>query len=285
MLKTKKQKGFTLVELAIVLVIIGLLIGGILKGQQLMENASITATVAQVKGIEAAVTSFRDSYGELPGDLSEADSKISGCEGSNICIPTAAATARFTPGDGIIGSDAWNMLTYQPGANENEGTNVPTDPAGYETILFWYSIEKAGLITAVKEGALKNNPQAFGNSVPAAKIAGGFWVGYSDGANGQTPAGTDYTLLGTILTLVGEPAADIDNGTTADTGPVTATVAGALDRKLDDGLPDSGSVQAYGFIETVASPPDGCTTTGSGSELYNESNEKLDCGIHITIQQ
>ncbi|MCK5555335.1 MAG: prepilin-type N-terminal cleavage/methylation domain-containing protein, partial [Alphaproteobacteria bacterium] len=62
MKKIHRQKGFTLVELAIVLTIIGLLIGGILKGQQLMQNARVTATIAQIQAIESATTTFRDTY-------------------------------------------------------------------------------------------------------------------------------------------------------------------------------------------------------------------------------
>ena len=54
MKQMSNQKGFTLVELAIVMTIIGLLIGGVLKGQELMENARVTSTVAQVKGYEGA---------------------------------------------------------------------------------------------------------------------------------------------------------------------------------------------------------------------------------------
>ncbi len=297
MLELQKQKGFTLVELAIVLVIIGLLIGGILKGQQLMENASVTATVAQVKGIEAAVTSFKDSYGELPGDLSEANAKINNCA-ADLCIPNGPGDTRFAPGDGIIGNEDWDMIQFQPGSaliNVNDGVQTPAVDNGFETLLFWYSLEQAGLISAVKEGALTNSGHAFGNTVPATKIAGGFWVGYSDGANGGTPnaflgnaAGMyttqfNYTMLGSILTLVPEPGIDLEV-VLADSNPVIATVAAAIDRKLDDGLPSSGSVQAYG-MEGLG----GCTVlmpVGAPTmELYNESNERLDCGVHLTIQQ
>jgi prepilin-type N-terminal cleavage/methylation domain-containing protein len=57
----RPQAGFTLVELAIVMIIIGLLIAGVLKGQALIANAQVTATVAQVKAIEAATSTFKGS--------------------------------------------------------------------------------------------------------------------------------------------------------------------------------------------------------------------------------
>ncbi|MCB9991587.1 MAG: prepilin-type N-terminal cleavage/methylation domain-containing protein [Rhodospirillales bacterium] len=63
----KRQAGFTLVELAVVMIIIGLLIGGVLKGQELIANAQITGTASAVKSIDAATTTFRDTYAALPG--------------------------------------------------------------------------------------------------------------------------------------------------------------------------------------------------------------------------
>ncbi|RLA92930.1 MAG: prepilin-type cleavage/methylation domain-containing protein, partial [Deltaproteobacteria bacterium] len=62
------QKGFTLVEIAIVLVIIGLILGGILKGQSMIQNAKIKRVKSDIDGIVAAVFSYQDKYGYLPGD-------------------------------------------------------------------------------------------------------------------------------------------------------------------------------------------------------------------------
>ena len=66
--KQGKNKGFTLIELSIVLVIIGLIVGGVLVGQDLIKAAEIRATVSQVEGYNSAVNTFRLKYNGLPGD-------------------------------------------------------------------------------------------------------------------------------------------------------------------------------------------------------------------------
>ncbi len=72
----KKQKGFTLIEIAIVLLIIGLLLGGILKGQSMINSARVRAMANDLTGIEAAWISFQDRYRSLPGDYSRASTHI-----------------------------------------------------------------------------------------------------------------------------------------------------------------------------------------------------------------
>ena len=67
-IKTKNQQGFTLVEIAIVLVIIGLLLGGVLKGQEMIKSAKVKAQMQQIEGISAAFNTYQDKYGALPGD-------------------------------------------------------------------------------------------------------------------------------------------------------------------------------------------------------------------------
>lgn len=64
----KGQAGFTLVEIAIVLVIIGLLLGGVLKGQELIENGRVKKAIADMSAVEVAYTSYLDRFRQLPGD-------------------------------------------------------------------------------------------------------------------------------------------------------------------------------------------------------------------------
>ena len=68
-MKITKQSGFTLVEIAIVLVIIGLLLGGILKGQELINSARVRNLADQNTGIQAAYYGFIDRYRQVPGDF------------------------------------------------------------------------------------------------------------------------------------------------------------------------------------------------------------------------
>jgi len=72
----KKQQGFTLIEIAIVLLIIGLLLGGIMKGQSMINSARVRAIANDLTGIEAAWISFQDRYRGLPGDYARASTHI-----------------------------------------------------------------------------------------------------------------------------------------------------------------------------------------------------------------
>ena len=89
----KSQAGFTLVELAIVMIIIGLLIGGVLKGQELITNAQITATVAQVKSIDGATTTFKDMYNALPGDMLNPAGRLPNCAAAAVAACPATGMA------------------------------------------------------------------------------------------------------------------------------------------------------------------------------------------------
>jgi prepilin-type N-terminal cleavage/methylation domain-containing protein len=75
-MQISKQKGFTLVEIAIVLVIVGLLIGGVLKGQEMITNAKLKRIESDNAGIAAAMFSYQDRYLQLPGDDDGAEGRF-----------------------------------------------------------------------------------------------------------------------------------------------------------------------------------------------------------------
>ena len=78
MINKRRQSGFTLVEIAIVLVIIGLLIGGVLKGREMITNAKIKRIENDFAGVSAAIFAYQDRYGVLPGDDPSASTRFSG---------------------------------------------------------------------------------------------------------------------------------------------------------------------------------------------------------------
>jgi prepilin-type N-terminal cleavage/methylation domain-containing protein len=276
MRKIQQQKGFTLVELAIVITIIGLLIGGILKGQQLMQNARVLATISQVRAIETATTAFLDSYGGLPGDMSGANTKIPGWVNTTTAYTTST---NGTLGDGRIGDIAWDLTTAQ-------GSTAVANPAvvvGNETLFFWGQLGKAGLLGGVNYdgAALTASTAAIGLNAPTARLGGTFIVGHANGAVAQpvTGAPSHPLLSGTVLVLAPDIVTAL--GTTSGSQVTNANTAAQIDRKIDDGNPLTGEVQAFGFA--AASATSGCLNTTSPFS-YNESvvTAKV-CGLFFKV--
>lgn len=262
------QKGFTLVELAIVMTIIGLLIGGILKGQELMNNARLTATIAQVRSYEAATTTFRDKYDSMPGDMVNASTRIPGC--TTACDPLGTILTDAVPGDGIVGVETWSEAG-------GWATQTTTTAGGNETMLFWTHLLLSDLIAGVTDSHLNTGTPAVGETHPSAKIGGSFVAGWgSGGVPPGRPTPEDEAVVGptgSILVLTQGPATSL--GAAGGGQPLTPTRAAQIDRKMDDGRAIGGYVQAYGL---AASCFNGATQT------YAENVTSNDCGLIFRIQ-
>jgi prepilin-type N-terminal cleavage/methylation domain-containing protein len=120
MINRTNNRGFTLIEIAIVLVIIGLLLGGVLKGQELINNAKVKSYATDFRNIPIMLYGYQDKFKALPGD----DSQVV----THLPAATPATTpALATVGNGVI-NGAWDTATNSD-----------------ETCLFWQHVRLAGL--------------------------------------------------------------------------------------------------------------------------------------------
>lgn len=220
-MKMNKQQGFTLVEIAIVLVIVGLLIGGVLKGQEMITNAKLKRIESDNAGIAAAMFSYQDRYLQLPGDDSEADSRFS-VYADYITGGGAAADVQGD-GDGVIGAgNDWVGVTTTLGA-----TSVETD-------LFFAHLRAAGLIPGGGTDTTKPT-NAYGGQ-----------IGVQDGALGIAGHVTIFGQIeGPIATII---EARLDDGS-PDSGRMQAAPVGD---SMDSGSTDAATAYDDGSRYNLA---------------------------------
>lgn len=213
-MKRTTNDAFTLVELSIVLVIIGLLVGGVMVGQDLIKGGSFKKQVSQVENYRVGTNAFRDKYRGIPGDL----------------IAQTANGFTMTARSGGAG--------HGDGNGRIEGCSANATVAGCETLLYWNDLTFAGMLSPSMTTATDTLATITSSNrddyLPRAALNQNHITVYTDGNSNYyqiagvtaTSAGGDYTLANAMT-------------------PMDAL---SIDTKLDDGMPLVGSVRAVGGV-------------------------------------
>lgn len=268
--KHRHADGFTLIEIAIVVVIIGLLLGGVLKGQEMIRNARAHNVADQGNAVKAAILGFSDRYRALPGDYSAAFDNI----------PGLLADAPLSNGDG----------NSRIGFDDSASTGVPNaENRAKELGLTWLHLSRAGFISGNFVGT------SFDPGTAGTEGSGGDESSWScpvdtcliNAFNG--PMILAYSSAQTGLSKVADDARS--NELYSGKG-IPVEIIAELDRKVDDGRPGTGSFRVGdGFIgKTTGSvghlcADDGTATAGVAPDMettwpqrWTITSQVTDCG-------
>lgn len=249
----KYSRGFSLVELSIVLVILGLLTGGILAGQSLIRAAELRAIPTEHARYASAVLAFRDRYMAIPGDFRDA-TRFWGRFSNTNCVTNSAAA-----------------LNASTGTCDGDGNGRLNDPVAAgntnsENFQFWRQLSLAGLIEGSYTGLTGPHASGYeanlGINAPASRMGNAGWT-------------TNFFTSSTSPIIFNIRYENTFYFGAATTNSLTGGKAlkpeelWGIDTKIDDGKPGRGSV--------IARHADTCTDAGvaAGSENNLDANYLL----------
>ncbi len=253
-----RRHGFSLVELSIILVILGLLTGGILAGQSLIRASELRSVTVEYNRYITAAQAFRDKYFALAGDMSNATTvwgrlSTSGCR-------TNSSAAVVT--NGVCDGDANGQLVHDGYSSE------PNE--------FWRELALAGLIegnyTGIPgaNGQYDSNP---GSNVPQSKISNTGWtMNYFDNTGHSSAYNYDINY-GNALQFGAYAGGST---TVANLKPAEAW---NIDTKMDDGFPASGKLYARYWNNQCATNNSGTIAATNFDDSYRLSDGTLQCSL------
>ena len=242
------KQAFSLVELSIVLVILGLLTGGILGGQSLIRAAELRAVSTEYQRYSAAIGSFRDKYFALPGDMTNATAFW----GTTASCPSTAGTGTQTcNGDG-------------------NGTFLFTTPN--ETFRAWQQLANAGLVEGTYSGiggSAGVHSAITGSNIPGSRLQTAGWQLLGQNyieqfVNEYFPVNYQNFLAFGINTAV-------QNDWVNDPA-IKAEEAWNIDQKSDDGNPSSGRILSFRHVRRP-----NCVVAADNA--YDLANTSLGCNL------
>jgi len=237
------QHGFTLIELSIVLVIIGLIVGGVVTGSELIEQSKLRSQITQIERYQTAVNAFTLKYNALPGD-------VRGAQADAFGMITRSGLAGHGDGNGILEACAAHTVLIM------SQVRISTYYYGCEVALFWTDLSMAELIPERFDTAtdayinIGTDASAY---LPRTKLGGGYVYPSSLSAYGGISAdimwGNQHCVSPICYTLGGFSATTTVVSNNAFLRPQQAYW---IDSKLDDGKPDIGSVVGWNQTGAVS---------------------------------
>lgn len=249
------RHAFSLVELSIVIAVIGLITGGIIMGQNLIRSAELKSVAKELEIYRSAFTMFKDEYGELPGDLTNATEYW--------------GMADACPGGPATGSETCN------GNGNGRITQGANDSEFSEMFTAWQHLALSGFIDGSYTGIAGPSGVYHGNigeSLPASRLTDAGWtVVYM--LEQIDNAGRFDGIYGNTL-MIGK------NSTSAATAyaAMTAKEAWKMDQKLDDGMPAQG-MTVVRFRENCTNASNSAADSDNFDSVYNVQNTGLTCAL------
>ena len=242
-LAKRAKRGVTLVEIAIVLVIIGLLLGGILKGQELINNAKVKNMIGYQESLRASWYAFIDRYEAVPGDWTRADQFLAINE--NAVIRGA--------GDGFI--------------NEAESP-----------LVFTHLVAAGFIRCAVCDDGLVNNTNAPWDNANPAGTNNPAGTDISSGL--PTPENSPTNSYGGVVAIFhdapyyhGRSATSQQAQLMAHSGPrIPSNLARDVDNKIDDGYANSGDVRMNNFSSQDGTGATSTRNSGDGTMTLDDND-------------
>jgi prepilin-type N-terminal cleavage/methylation domain-containing protein len=285
--RRRAPAGFTLIELSIVLVVIGLIVGGVLAGREMIRQAEIRSVISEELRLQTAVATFKGKYDCLPGDCPN---------------PSTFGIAPF-PNAVMSSGGIWGVVPT-PGV-ANGGVGIPGNGDGIidnsagnlfeingEMFLFWWQLSQTGLISEPYQpaGNVSNgcSDTAVASYIPSSMPNNNWWVGYSPMVAGQNGLASNAFLLTGVSTTVGN---NNSCGGSMFSNGLTPADALAIDTKLDDGLPMSGWIRAISGGATYALPvhnttvPNFCTLITLTAWANTTQNNAANCSLAFKFSQ